>query len=479
MEKHQIIFKGLLPSALQKDTEEKFASLFKITPEKAAAILAKPNTILRKDLDIKAATLYRDRLTSIGLNVLIRAIPVASEEVSSDSKTVDNKTISENILRKSPVVEKIKVPRELTFKFHGSGLEYFRIWIVNVLLTLVTLGIYSAWAKVRTQQYFHGNTELDGASFRYLATAKQILRGRLIAAAIFIVYFGLQHISMKVQGAGTFLLILAAPALLVLSLSFRLRYSAWRNVHFGFTRHFGRAYRIMAIPMAILILMFASIYMASLTGSQPAKKPDIHKMIPFFASTILFCISFPWIEFLYNQFIVTNAMYGSRHFGFSTKVSGYYKMYGLTVLQVFLMGFISAIVAPIFGKIMRDPNINLPKIFSGFPLLLMIPAWLWVIAFMQARRFNMRYNGMSLGKNQFICKVSAIKYMWLYLGNTIAIIISVGLLIPWAQIRTINYRLSCLTLVASDDMDNFIDRPQDSTATGAELGGFFDVDVAM
>ena len=35
------------------------------------------------------------------------------------------------------------------FRFHGNGAEYFRIWIVNFLLTLLTLGVYSAWAKVR------------------------------------------------------------------------------------------------------------------------------------------------------------------------------------------------------------------------------------------------------------------------------------------------------------------------------------------
>lgn len=37
------------------------------------------------------------------------------------------------------------------FSFTGSAGEYFRIWIVNIALSIVTLGIYSAWAKVRTK----------------------------------------------------------------------------------------------------------------------------------------------------------------------------------------------------------------------------------------------------------------------------------------------------------------------------------------
>ena len=49
--------------------------------------------------------------------------------------------------------------------FTGSGGEYFKIWIVNLLLTIVTLGIYSAWAKVRRNEYFYRHTRLAGAGF--------------------------------------------------------------------------------------------------------------------------------------------------------------------------------------------------------------------------------------------------------------------------------------------------------------------------
>ena len=56
-------------------------------------------------------------------------------------------------------------------RFTGSGSEYFRIWIVNVLLTIVTLGFYSPWAKVRRLKYFYGNT--------YLLDAPQLMYSML------------------------------------------------------------------------------------------------------------------------------------------------------------------------------------------------------------------------------------------------------------------------------------------------------------
>ncbi len=37
--------------------------------------------------------------------------------------------------------------RSSRINFSGRGSEFFGIWIVNVLLSILTLGIYSAWAK--------------------------------------------------------------------------------------------------------------------------------------------------------------------------------------------------------------------------------------------------------------------------------------------------------------------------------------------
>ena len=72
--------------------------------------------------------------------------------------------------------------------FSGSGKEFFGIWIVNILLTICTLGIYSAWAKVRTTNYFYGNTKLKGSSFSYTANPIAILKGRILAFVVLMIY---------------------------------------------------------------------------------------------------------------------------------------------------------------------------------------------------------------------------------------------------------------------------------------------------
>ncbi|MDR3346857.1 MAG: DUF898 domain-containing protein, partial [Campylobacteraceae bacterium] len=46
-----------------------------------------------------------------------------------------------------------KVFENTRFEFRGNATDFFAIWFVNLLLSLITLGIYSPWAKVRNNQY--------------------------------------------------------------------------------------------------------------------------------------------------------------------------------------------------------------------------------------------------------------------------------------------------------------------------------------
>ncbi|MBQ5946610.1 DUF898 family protein [Massilia sp. ST3] len=106
--------------------------------------------------------------------------------------------------------------------FTGSGQEYFRIWVVNLLLSLVTLGIYSAWAKVRRLQYFDRNTRLAGACFDFRGDPKAVLRGRLLALVLLAGYhyaFGFSvAFGVVVVGA----ILAALPYLMRGALRFRL-----------------------------------------------------------------------------------------------------------------------------------------------------------------------------------------------------------------------------------------------------------------
>ena len=120
------------------------------------------------------------------------------------------------------------------FNFTGTGKEYFKIWIINIGLTVLTLGIYSAWATVRNRRYFYSNTILANDHFSYLATPLSILKGRIIAVSIFVIYSILIS-AYPVAGLIVLLLILIGmPYFVLKSMAFQRRNTAYSTIRFNF-----------------------------------------------------------------------------------------------------------------------------------------------------------------------------------------------------------------------------------------------------
>ncbi len=102
----------------------------------------------------------------------------------------------------------------LQIRFTGSGSEYFRIWIVNLLLMLLTLGIYYPWAKVRRLRYFHGNTLVDGEPLDFHGKPIKMLKGYLLVGLLFALYSAAGNF-YAVAGLIAFVIVMALwPALL-------------------------------------------------------------------------------------------------------------------------------------------------------------------------------------------------------------------------------------------------------------------------
>ncbi|MBB6520631.1 YjgN family protein [Pseudoteredinibacter isoporae] len=149
-------------------------------------------------------------------------------------------------------------------KFHGTGGEYFRIWIVNLVLTLLTLGIYSAWATVRERRYFYGHTEVAGGRFDFHGKPLQILFGRIIAVVLLIGWSqgALLHNAIPFISAAIVLGLL--PMFLVRALGFRLRHTSLRNIRFGFSGKISEAYKALwPYLVALLVAAAGMIYISN------------------------------------------------------------------------------------------------------------------------------------------------------------------------------------------------------------------------
>jgi len=131
----------------------------------------------------------------------------------------------------------------LRLRFTGSGSEYFRIWIVNLLLTIVTLTLYIPWARARKLRYFMGNTLVDGQPLGFHGNPRQMFKGYMLIGLFLIIYSTAGEFSPVAGLVALAAGVLLWPALFKSSLQFRLGNTSWRGLRFSFHGTLGGAFR--------------------------------------------------------------------------------------------------------------------------------------------------------------------------------------------------------------------------------------------
>ncbi|HEY0664916.1 MAG TPA: YjgN family protein [Gallionella sp.] len=336
-----------------------------------------------------------------------------------------------------------------SFEFTGKGWEYFRIWIVNLLLTILTLGIYSAWAKVRRLQYFYRNTRLVGGSFDFHGTPKAILKGRIIGFGLLFAYnaaFEFNPILGLVIGL---ILGLFMPWLLMRSLQFKLYNSSYRGLRFGFTGSKGGAYdAFLKYPM----LAGLTLYLAAPLAHQRIKK---------------------------YQF--DNSRFGSTAFKLNATAQGFYLLY-LSALAV-MAGML--LLIPVLAML-PGSGTGMQALITGFSVaapfivLMMVASILVVASLFGAYMQNMVWGSTELGEHRFFSHVSARRLLWVTVSNFVGVVLTLGLFMPFAAVRMARLRLESMGLSVSGDLSGFVaDQQQQATAAGEEAAEIFDVDISF
>ncbi len=338
------------------------------------------------------------------------------------------------------------------FVFTGTGGEYFRIWIVNIALTIVTLGIYSAWAKVRTNRWFYGHTLLDNSPFSYLATPMQILKGRLIAAALLIIYTITSAIAPLLAGLIMLAIMIASPWIIVMALRFSARQSAYRGLKFNFTGRVGEA--------AIVYLLLPVVSMFSLG------------------------LALPYTAYRQVRFLASNYVYGDTPTSYEGTLKPFWGVY-LSALVLFLIPigvFAYSIYSAYQLAAMGMPKEFIMAAISTLILIGIIAFYLIIpilVAFIQARKANLYYNHLVLKNVRFHSTQRARDLIWIYLSNLILIAMTLGFFIPFAAVRIARYRAEHLSLV-SDDLASFTAQARENmSAVGAEISDLFDMDIGI
>ncbi len=300
--------------------------------------------------------------------------------------------------------------------FHGTGGSLFGIHIVNVLLTIVTLGIYYFWGKVRVRTYLLSQTEFEGDRFAYHGTGKELLLGFLKAVLIFGVPLALVANLPALVGGGPEIAILAAvltyatitvfiPFAMVGARRYRLSRTSWREIRFSFR---GR------------VLDFIKLFVV---GS--------------LLSAITLGLYYPIFETRRYGFMVSHSYFGSQGFQFDGKGR---ELFGSFLLAILLF----------------LPTLGL--------------AWFWFLA--KKQRYFWEHT--SLAASRFRSTVTGGRLLLLNLGNLLLLVVTLGWGWPWVVVRNVRFAFRYLMLEGPLDLAGIQQEALDASATGDALAGFLD-----
>ncbi|MEQ9883087.1 YjgN family protein [Pectobacterium brasiliense] len=337
-------------------------------------------------------------------------------------------------------------------QFHGKAGEYFAIWLVNGLLTIITLGIYSAWATVRRRRYFYGNTEINGDRFDYHAQPIQILKGRLLVIAGIILFYIVLAMSPTL---GT-ILALAFAALIPIIVIRNWRYdaimSSYRGIRFNYHCQTGRAYWVLLLcPILLLLAFYAVLAVAMIIGMQ-SNSPIIITLIVLALVVPGFAAVNGIMKMMQLDFYVNNMFFGKTAFKAELTKAAFIK-FALISLLIFVpfliaaLSFMGSFIFTLYQIIMMGADsdtIAMMLLSNVFNMVMMfVVALLGVLvssSYLVVAQRNYLFNQTSLnGGVKLHSSMQTMSYMGLLITNSLITIFSLGWAAPVAEIRHARY----------------------------------------
>jgi uncharacterized membrane protein YjgN (DUF898 family) len=308
-----------------------------------------------------------------------------------------------------------EAPKVREFAFHGSGGSLFGIFLVNMVLTLVTLGVYRFWATTRVRRYLMSQTEFEGDRFAYHGTGRELWLGFTRAFALYWLPLILLNVvasyflgptgSMAVGALTPIVFLLVIPVAIVGARRYRLSRTSWRGIRFSFrgnTREFVNLF-VGGVLLSVLTLgLYTPIFLV--------KK---------------------------HAFLLAHSYFGSVKAEFDGENRGLFTSFLLALL------------------------------LTPFTLGL---CWFWFAA----RKQRYLWAHTTIGDARFDCAVTGGRLLGLHAVNLLLLAITLGLGRPWVLVRTIRFTLAYLSLEGSLDFAAVEQEAQAASATGEALAGMMD-----
>jgi uncharacterized membrane protein YjgN (DUF898 family) len=386
-------------------------------------------------------------------------------------------------------------PQTLDIRFTGSGSEYFRIWIVNLLLTLVTLTLYLPFARARRMAYFQNNTLVGGDPLGFHADPWKMFRGYLLVLVLGVSYSAVSNFMPSLSWVA--LLVFAAlwPALWRASLQFRLRNTSWRGVRLAFVGDLKSAYLAM-LPFFIPALAFALLMPD--VGDPEAVSSEVAQQVATVSGLVIlgFMVLLPWLwarikayqhgGYAFAQERTEFTAGAKRFYGLSIKITGVslLVLMGLGTLMGVLFGALVAlgmVSLGDFGNLGEGAGLLL-MVGGGAVLAMVYVLWPLIVgSYMTSRFQNLLWSNTRSPHIRFTSQLKLAPLMRVNIVNWVLIALTLGLYWPFAKVRSARIRLEAMSVQVDGDVDQWVSDSlqQPAGVIGDAAGDFFGIDMGL
>jgi uncharacterized membrane protein YjgN (DUF898 family) len=361
-------------------------------------------------------------------------------------------------------------------KFTGQTAEYFRLWIICSLLSLVTLSIYRPWAKLRVRRYLASNWHLNGAQFEVEYDPWVNLRGRLLVILLALLGLALAYGLPRIQPILILMAFLAAPWLLTQSNRFNWQSLSLKTpqslLYLGF---WGRS-ALLRRPLLYIGAGLAVLALGhDLLGGGNL---GLTMMMILSANLLVFVLLYPrassyilYQKFAYGKLGKTRfTFYGSPKtviahlFKFSFSGGFFLLMLALISAQMLVMFFV------------KQPDVR--AISLGLIYLAITVA---SVSFARTRRLNFVIHRLQIGGLSFSSTLDPMANAMRVSGYAVLAVLTLGLSIPWSTIEYQRWRSYHLFAHMQGDWSQFsaIDAPVRKGTAVEELAQQFNFDLGL
>jgi uncharacterized membrane protein YjgN (DUF898 family) len=359
--------------------------------------------------------------------------------------------------------------------FQGLSREIIWLVIKNLLLTIVTLGFYRFWARTNVRRYLWEKMHVFGSPLEYTGTGKELFLGFLIVAfGFFVPVFVINllvsmldnYVVAAIWGLSLpFLFFYLIGVAIYRARRYRLSRTRWRSIRAGQTGG-GWTYGLWHILLNALMIFFALILPYKNMKLWRIKMQNTH---------------------LGNRFFVFDQDGAARQ----TLVTLYlsYVVIALVVIVVYALPFIAVgltLGGEVFTGALSQAEIQTQvemKLQTNSGMLTMF-ALVWPISLLV---FAIGMAWYKLKETRFLVGLTTfedlklsfnatlLSFFWLYLGNMLILIFTLGIGLPFTQVRYARFLAHHTGIDGELDLGTISQSADDDLTSGEGLAEAFDM----